>query len=173
MTYTINQGINYIFASVYANWTGYNVSIIEVDHLNNDGKFLLHSSVNSDMTSIEGIADIIRPVMPLDVRERMFIGTYFNKNIEVAQGVWKLVGLKGGYLLPPRDIETALCSVSLKINSGKLLVASELTGVIHADIQKTKPDDIPFRIQSLVQVSEHWGMFKIGGKYPDQPMYVY
>jgi hypothetical protein len=172
MTYTISQGINYIFASVYANWTGYNVSIIEVDHLNNDGKFLLRSSVNSETLSVEGIADIIRPVMPLDVRERMFIGTYFNQVRGVSDGVWKLVGHKGGHLPPPRDIEAALCNISLKINSGQLLVASELTGLIHADIQKTKPDDIPLRIQSLVQVSEYWGRFRVGGRYPDPPQYI-
>jgi hypothetical protein len=159
---------NYIFASVFANYTGYNVSIIEVDNINNDGKFKLIQSVNSDRLSIEDIADIIRSVIPLEIRDTYFIGVYVNQIKQVAEGIWKNLSCKGGYLAPPRDIDAALCNISLKLNSGHLLVSPELAGVIQADIQRTKLDDIPLGIASLVQISEHWGMVKRGDTHQQQ-----
>ena len=162
---------NYIFASVYANWKGFNVSIIEVDHLNNNGKFLLHSSIDSDRLSIEDIAAHISPIIPSDAREKRFIGVYFNQIRSVAEGVWGLLKCKGGYLAPPRDVGTSLCNISLKINSGELLVSNVLSGVLHSDIQRTKPDDIPLRIASLVQVSDFWNGMKFGAGQ-DKPLEI-
>lgn len=153
---------NHIFASVYADYTGFNVSIVEVDNINLDGKFKLLKSINSNRLSIEGITEAIEPFILKEVTDTRFIGIYINQNRLVAEHVWKSLGCEGGYLPPPRDIDTALCNIALKINSGNLLVASELSGLIQADLQGTELDKVPLRIAALAQFSEHWGAFKRG-----------
>jgi hypothetical protein len=160
---------NYIFASVFANWTGYNVSIFEVDNINANGQFNLIESITSDMLSPQGIADIIKPYMPLEILDKMFIGVYINDNDVVSRYLRKMLSCKVGYLRKPQPkyLENTLCEIPIRITDGKLKVSPHLSGIIESDLMTTEPLNMPKNIASLAQIMTDWEALKNGGVYPN------
>jgi hypothetical protein len=54
--------------------------------------------------STKGIADTIRPYIPLELRDIQFIGVYVNNNSRVCHELKSLFVCKVSYLNPIRDI---------------------------------------------------------------------
>jgi hypothetical protein len=167
MQYTINQGINYVFASVVGDHTGYTVSILEVDRTTDNVFMKLMESVSSDMLSIGGIIDVVRPYLNTDpVENKLFIGVFTNNNRVLNYRLKTALSCRVSYLNQPLDMEDALTLVPIRITDGMLKIAPHLAGVIEADLQITKPDDIPHSIASLLQLMKDWEILKNGAAYP-------
>jgi hypothetical protein len=165
MKYTLNPGINYIFATVYADYTGFSVSILESNRKDDIDEIRLHDSVVSNILSAPDIVDIIRPWTENSEPNKIFTGIYVNSEPKTFKQVFDILKCRGSVLRPSRDIERSLCDLSTRSRNNTLRTTPELKGVIESESRYLSPTDIPIRIRSLLQVIDNWCYLREGGVY--------
>jgi hypothetical protein len=147
---------NKFFASVYSDFSGYNVAVFEVDKTHENPVLLLHKSESSDMLAIEPIAGIIRPFATSG-----FMGCYFDK-VEndtvklVPNGVIELLGCTRFLLTVNANPRVSLTNLALKINGGSMRVKGQLAGSIQADLKRATVDEMSHQISNLIQIADNW-----------------
>ncbi len=150
---------NNFFASVYSDYKGYNVVILEVDKTTENPVFLLHKSESSDMLAIKPIADSIK-----SFTTNGFMGCYFNfvegdKANLVPNGTIELIGGTRFLTKVNENPQVSLTNLALKINGGSIKIKSQLAGGIHTDLKQASVDDMSHQIANLIHIADNWNMF--------------
>jgi hypothetical protein len=173
---------DYYFAAVYADWSGFNVSILEVNNFDKPDKIRLLESETVDYFSHQAIIDTILSLTEktgklLTVNSTQpsaanlhsnFIGVIKNKNPDLDKDLrnfcprWRISSYES------KDIDRSLCNLVNKFSVG-LEVSPHLKQAIEKDTRCRSIDLISHRLRALILLCDRWGDYMRVGLPTYQP----